>query len=109
LARQRGQGCHYAAVSLADAAAFFAQPLQRGVTAAGGRLGGGFPGYNVYETQEGWIAVAALEPHFWLKITAEVGVPAPTHEQLQAFFRQRTAVAWEKWALERDLPISVLN
>jgi crotonobetainyl-CoA:carnitine CoA-transferase CaiB-like acyl-CoA transferase len=109
LARERGQGCQYRQVSLAKAAESFAQPLHRGLSAPGGSLGGGFAGYNLYRTRDGWIAIAALEPHFWANVGTELGQPSPSREQLQRFFLTRTAAEWEQWARERDLPISALN
>src|SRR5262245_46295387 len=44
LARERGQGCGFVQVSLAEAAEDFAAPLRHGLTAPNGILGGGFPG-----------------------------------------------------------------
>jgi len=109
LARERGQGCHYATVSLAGAAQSFAEPLRQGLSAPGGQLGGGFPGYNVYRARDGWVAIAALEPHFWRKMGDEVGISAPTRAQLQEFFLTQSAEEWEGWARERDLPIAALR
>jgi alpha-methylacyl-CoA racemase len=109
LARERGQGSHYATVSLSRAAESFAEPLRRGLAGAGGALGGGFPGYNLYRTRDGWVAIAALEPHFWRKVGEELGVESPSHARLQEFFLTRTAEEWEAWARERDLPISALR
>ena len=51
-------------VSLAEAAEALAAPRREGLTASGGLLGGGLPTYGLYATRAGWIAVAALEPHF---------------------------------------------
>src|SRR5215470_12770137 len=59
--------CAY--VSLYDAMRDFARPLSAGLTAAGGSLGGAFPFYGVYQTSDGWIAVAALEPGFIQRMT----------------------------------------
>ncbi len=109
LARERGQCSHYATVSLARAAESFAEPLRRGLSAPGGPLGGGFPGYNVYRARDGWVAIAALEPHFWRKMGDEMGISAPTCAQLQEFFLTHTAEEWEAWARERDLPIAALR
>ena len=53
LARERGNPSGYAEVSLADAAEPFAEPLRQGLTTPGGPLGGGLPGYNLYETKDG--------------------------------------------------------
>src|SRR5437763_14218509 len=71
-ARERGHGAAYAQVALADVAAAFAAPLRHGLTAADGFLGGGFAGYGLYRAQEGWIAVAALEPHSWRRLPEEL-------------------------------------
>ena len=109
LMRERGQGSHYASVSLANAAAFFAEPLRQGMTAPDGTLGGGWPGYNVYRAREGWVAIAALEPHFWKRLNEELGVATPTWEQLQTVFRTRTAREWEAWGAARDLPLAALR
>jgi crotonobetainyl-CoA:carnitine CoA-transferase CaiB-like acyl-CoA transferase len=108
LARQQSQASGYVQVSLAGAAEQFAEPLRRGLTVPGGILGGGFPGYNVYQTREGWIAIAALEPHFWRKLSDELGLPSPSHEQLRDAFLGRSAAEWQAWAQERDIPLVVV-
>jgi crotonobetainyl-CoA:carnitine CoA-transferase CaiB-like acyl-CoA transferase len=105
LARERGQGAGYAAVSLAEAAEDFAGPWRYGLTRPGGVLGGGWPGYNLYRTREGWVAVAALEEHFREKLTRELGLAMLDGEQLRRAFEARTAAAWEAWAAERGLPL----
>jgi crotonobetainyl-CoA:carnitine CoA-transferase CaiB-like acyl-CoA transferase len=105
LARERGQGGEYAQVSLAEAAAEFAAPWRQGLTAPGGVLGGGLPGYDLYRAREGWIAVAALEPHFWEGLNRELGLRAPDHGHLQQAFLKKTAAEWEAWAAERGLPL----
>jgi alpha-methylacyl-CoA racemase len=89
----------YVEVALADAAELLAQPLRHGLTRPGGILGGGFPGYGFYETSDGWIAVAALEPRFWERLD-ELG------ENLGTVFRTRTSEEWEAWASERDVPLT---
>jgi crotonobetainyl-CoA:carnitine CoA-transferase CaiB-like acyl-CoA transferase len=105
LARERGQGSGFAAVSLAAAAEWSAEPLRHGLTAPGGVLGGGFPGYQLYRAREGWVAVAALEPHFFQKLAMELGVSTPTKEEFGQAFLGRTATQWAAWAAERDLPL----
>ncbi|MGN6432095.1 MAG: CoA transferase [Gaiellaceae bacterium] len=89
----------YLEVALADAAELLAQPLRHGLTSDNGILGGGFPGYGLYETSDGWIAVAALEPRFRERLD-ELG------ENLGSVFRTRTAEEWEAWASERDVPLT---
>lgn len=99
----------YAEVPLSEAARFFAAPLHYGITKPGAHLGGGFPGYRLYEAGDGWIAVAALEEHFWLKLQAELGLEDAQREDLEEAFHRQTADHWEKWAVERDLPIKAVS
>jgi alpha-methylacyl-CoA racemase len=105
LGRERGGAVACAQVSLAQAAARFALPHQYGLTLVSGLLGGGWPGYNLYRTKEGWIAVAALEPHFAERLKLELGLESFTHEAIATAFSCRTAAEWETWASTRDLPI----
>jgi crotonobetainyl-CoA:carnitine CoA-transferase CaiB-like acyl-CoA transferase len=104
-ARERGQGSGYVQVSLAEAAKRFAEPLRYGLTADGGELGGGLPGYNLYACREGWIAVASLEPHFLARLVQELGLREASRDAFAQKFRTQSADEWEKWAKERDLPI----
>jgi alpha-methylacyl-CoA racemase len=107
LARERGMGRGYTQVSLAEAAEWFAQPWLYGTTAPGGAFGGGLARYGLYQTQEGWIALAALEGHFWEQLKAELGFEAgePQVEDLQRIFSERRAAEWETWGMERDIPL----
>jgi crotonobetainyl-CoA:carnitine CoA-transferase CaiB-like acyl-CoA transferase len=105
LRRERtGEGC-FVEVALADAARRFAAPLRHGLTADGGVLGGGYPGYGLYETSEGWVSVAALEPRFRQRLCDELGFAELSRDALAMRFRERSAEDWERWAAERDLPI----
>jgi len=107
-ARERGQGAGYERVTLSEAAHSFAGPLHRGLTAPGGVLGGGFPGYGLYRAREGHVALAALEPHFWERLLQELGVKGD-RQDLEQTFETRTADQWEKWAAERDLPLTAVR
>lgn len=109
LARERGQGSHSLTLSLAGAASRFAVALRHGLTAPGHELGGGLPAYGLYETAEGWIALAALEAHFGQRLCQELGLTAPERARLATIFRTRTARQWEEWAAERDLPIAAVR
>jgi alpha-methylacyl-CoA racemase len=109
LDRERGMGAGYAEVALSEAAAFFADPLRYGITKPGAHLGGGFPGYGLYEARDGWVAVAALEAHFWERLLLELGLEEATREDLEEAFLQRTAEEWEQWATERDLPLKAVS
>jgi len=109
LNRNRGQGGAYVEVSLAEAAAQFARPLQRGLTSPQGLLGGAFPGYNLYRARDSWIALAALEPHFWRRLGQAIGCDSPTKEQVAAFFQTGTAEEWERWGREHDVPVAAVR
>jgi alpha-methylacyl-CoA racemase len=102
-ARSGEAGC--ATVSLYGCAQELAAPAQAGLTSPGGLLRGAFPLYGVYETSDGWIAVAALEPRFAQRLLSELGLAKSDREQLARAFRRRTATEWERWAEERDLPL----
>lgn len=105
---QDGQG-RYTQIALAAAAQTFAEPLLQGLTAPGGLLGGGHPGYNVYPAQRGWVAVAALEAHFWKRLLQELGLTDGTQRELETAFATRTAAEWETWAAARDLPLVAVS
>jgi alpha-methylacyl-CoA racemase len=103
LARERGQGGAYAEIALADAAQAMAEPLRFGTTAPGALLGGGVPEYNLYQASEGWVALAALEPHFKKRVEVELGGgPVGRYREI---FRTRTAAEWESWGKTLDIPI----
>lgn len=105
-ARERGRGSGYTQVALAAAATMFAEPWRHGLTAAGGALGGGFAGYNLYATRDGWLAVGALEPHFWARLKSELALAGDARDELAAVFSTETAAYWEAWGIERDLPLA---
>jgi alpha-methylacyl-CoA racemase len=90
-------------IGLADAVHDLAAPLRHGLTADGGLLGGGNPAYALYDTRDGTIAVAALEPHFRARLYESVGLDDGADPS--GVFKTKSAVEWEQWALTRDLPI----
>ena len=105
LARERGQGSGYAEVALSAAAEDFAAPLRYGLTAPNGLLGGRLPIYQLYQAQDGWLALAALEPHFAQRLMAKLNLTELTPAGLATIFRTRPAGVWQQWALENDLPL----
>jgi crotonobetainyl-CoA:carnitine CoA-transferase CaiB-like acyl-CoA transferase len=116
LARERSGAAGYAAVALADAAHAFAAPLRHGLTMPGGRLGGGYPPYNLYATADGWVAIAALEPGFWSRFVTAVARPdlsnpfaAGVGEATAALFRGQPTAAWLALAAAHDVPIVALT
>jgi alpha-methylacyl-CoA racemase len=109
LARERGFGAGYAEVPLSEAAEAFAAPLRHGITRPGELLGGGYPGYNLYRTSDGWVAVAALEPHFLEKLLSELGLESADRGEMERIFAGRTSESWQEWAGERDLPVAAVE
>jgi alpha-methylacyl-CoA racemase len=108
-ARERGQGAGYEQVALSEAARTFAGPLRQGLTAPGGVLGGGFAGYGLYRAQKDYVALAALEKHFWERLLGEFGIEGDERGDLERIFETRTAEQWEEWAAERDLPLAAVK
>jgi crotonobetainyl-CoA:carnitine CoA-transferase CaiB-like acyl-CoA transferase len=103
-AARSGEAC-CAWVSLHECASDLAEPLKAGLTSSNGVLGGGYPLYGFYRASDGWIAVAALEPHFAKRLLAELGLEKADRTALERIFLQRKAASWEKWAAELDLPL----
>ena len=102
-ARTGEAGCAW--VSLYECARNLSEPLKAGLTRPGGLLGGGYPFYGFYQASDGWVAVAALEPHFAERLLAELDLKKADRSTLEQIFLQRSAKSWEKWAAERDLPL----
>lgn len=107
LGRMRGHGGGYAEVALSEAAGIMAEPFTYGCTAAGALLGGGAPEYSIYQAAEGWVAVAALEPHFKKRLEEALVVNTP--QQYRAAFALKTAEQWQQWGQELDVPIVMVK
>ena len=80
--------------------------IRHGLTTPGGWLGGGYPYYGLYRASDGWLALAALEPHFRDRLLDELGLDEATHDVLADVFGGRTAAEWDAWARARDLPLA---
>ncbi|HMF90402.1 MAG TPA: CoA transferase [Candidatus Angelobacter sp.] len=105
--RTKQAGCEF--VSLYECACELAAPRNAGLTRQGGTLGGGYALYSMYRASDGWIAVAALEPHFARRLLSELGLSATDRTSLEETFRRRSAADWEQWAIERDLPLAAVR
>jgi crotonobetainyl-CoA:carnitine CoA-transferase CaiB-like acyl-CoA transferase len=105
LGRERAGSVEYVEVAIADAAKRLAAPRNAGLTMAGGHLAGTFPGYNLYRTADGWVAVAALEPHFYRRLCEQLGVSSPSYQSLAACFASQSNSYWSEFAAKHDLPI----
>jgi hypothetical protein len=59
----------------------------------------------VYPASEGWIALAALEPHFEKKLGDKFALGKVTHDALAGLFSSHDAQYWEEWGRRNDIPI----
>ncbi len=107
LRRERGGDAGYAEVALSEAAASLAEPLRYGLTSPGELLGGGIPEYNIYKTADGWVALAALEPHF--KKRLEDALAVSTLDQYRAAFAGKNSAYWQEWGQQLDVPIETVR
>ena len=106
-------------VGLSESAQFMAQPLTWGLTTPGTVLGGAHAGYRVYCAQDGRVALAALEPHFWAHWCQAVGwasegdvMPSPTSaetaQRVADAMATQTCAHWAELAARHDIPLHVL-
>ncbi len=81
----------------------------------GEQLTGGIAPYNTYGTKDGrTVALAALEPKFWMKLAALFGLEAslgdllpgphqePLKSRLRAIFAEKTLAEWTAWSEDKD-------
>lgn len=99
-----GQG-RCSLVALSDAADYMAQPYQFGLTNTGSLLSGVLAEYSLYEAKEGWVAIAALEPHFRKALLTQLGGSELSKELVAKKMKQKTANEWEQWAIQYDIPL----
>lgn len=102
-------------VALSEAAAWLALPRQLRMTTPDGAVGGAHAGYRVYACKNGRVAVAALEPHFAIRLCEAAGVtlahpvkdlfkPA-TRQAIEAFLASQTRAQLDKLATAKDIPL----
>jgi len=108
LCRAQGRGAGRAYVSLREAARPFAQPFEHGLTVPGGRLAGGFGPYGIYRSRDGWLAIAALEPHFARRLCEALQITAYDNDTLAAIFAARDGQEWAAFARVHDLPLELI-
>jgi alpha-methylacyl-CoA racemase len=107
LNRARGRGERHAEVALADAVRMLAAPLEHDITTANGPLGGMDPLYAIYESSDAWIALAALEPHFAMRLLSALGIAEATTPSLAAVFRAGRALTPQRSLAHRAASANV--
>ena len=109
LAREWSGKAAYTEIALAECATLFAEPLRHGLTSSTGPLGGAGAAYNIYPTRNGWVAVAALEPHFRAALARELCVDVDDRAALTRVLGEKPALEWERWADARGLPLAAVR
>ena len=112
-----GKGTHHE-VALSDAAAWLALPRQLRMTTPEGAVGGAHAGYRIYACKNGRVAVAALEPHFALRLCDAAGVALAhpvkdlfkpgTRQAIETFLAGQTRAQLDKLAAAKDIPLMTL-
>jgi crotonobetainyl-CoA:carnitine CoA-transferase CaiB-like acyl-CoA transferase len=92
-------------VVLEEAAARAGDAVRYGLLGDGAVLGGAFPGYGIYECADGYVALGALEPHFFAH-TLEAFVADGTHEGMRRPFAGKTAAELKPIAAKADIPLN---
>lgn len=114
--RLHGRGV-FQEIALSDAAAYLALPRSWGLTTPDGDVGGAHAGYRVYPCKNGRVAVAALEPHFAMRLCEASGLPVgaaqqmqkrSTHNALATFFATQTRQQLDRLAIAKDIPLYTL-
>jgi alpha-methylacyl-CoA racemase len=100
----RGPAGTVADVGLVESLEPLRAPLRHGLTAPGGTLGGGAARYRIYESLDGHVALAALEPHFERRFYELLNLPLGSDPS--PTIRERTTSDWEAWARANDVPLT---
>lgn len=106
MAYKDGQNGKKYQLALSDAADYMAQSLQYGLTSSQGLLAGKLAEYAIYETKQGWIALAALEPQFQKNLKEALGLTELSKQNLSKKLKERSAKNWVLWANENDIPLA---
>lgn len=100
-ARERGEPGTWRVV-VEDAARDAAASIRHRLTGPGTPLGGSLPNYAIYASADGYVAVAAIEPHFAASLEEHIGT---TSEELARTFATRPSRHWEGLGITLDIPI----
>ncbi|ORI19446.1 CoA transferase [Rhodococcus sp. 1163] len=99
-----GVGASYRVV-LEEAAQRAGDAVRHGLMGDGATLGGAFPGYGIYESADGFVALGAVEPHFFTRTLETFGVDG-THDQMRKAFADKTTAELEDIATQADIPLN---
>ncbi|GAA4658726.1 CoA transferase [Arthrobacter cryoconiti] len=100
--REQGETDVRERVVLEEAARAASAGVRHGLTSPGAMLGGASPLYGIYPTADGFLAVAALEPHFAARLAAHVG---QTRQDLTREFALHPTAHWTELGQIHDIPL----
>lgn len=106
-AREHSASAQHMRVVLDEAARDAGAALRHGLTGPDAILGGGFPGYGIYESSDGYVALAAIEDHFAQRMREALGVEL-THAALRQAFAAHTTEHWTTLAAQLDIPLTAV-
>jgi alpha-methylacyl-CoA racemase len=120
LLRAQSGGGHCHDIGLEQAAHWLALPIQWGMTTANGDVGGAHAGYRMYRCTDGWVAIAALEPHFAKRLCQAAGMTEATgsvqdmrnpdvHSQLETWLQRHSCAEISAIAAQSDIPLQAIN
>jgi crotonobetainyl-CoA:carnitine CoA-transferase CaiB-like acyl-CoA transferase len=109
LKRARTGKGSFANVSIVDCARSFAEPYAHGLTRHDGSLGGGLPTYAIYPAEDGYVAVAALEPHFIERLQTLLEIDDLNPRAIRDALVHRSAHEWERLAEQHDIPMAAVR
>lgn len=116
LRAQSGSG-HCLDVGLAQAAHWLAMPRDWRMTTPDGDVGGAHAGYRTYRCKDGWVALAALEPHFAQRICIASGISindanhmrnSSVHQAIGQWMAGHTCTEISTMAGQSDIPLQVI-
>ncbi|WP_067823176.1 CoA transferase [Nocardia inohanensis] len=102
-----GVGAPYR-VALEEAAARAGDAVRYRLMGPAAVLGGAFPGYGIYPCADGYVALGAVEPHFFMKAVEVFGATGD-HRSFQEAFAGRTIAELEAIAEREDLPLNGIH
>ena len=105
MASKLGEKGQRKVVALSEAAEYMAMPLKYGLTGDDALLGGRLPEYALYDTKSGWVAIAAIEPHFKVRLQKGLGLLDLSHATISQKLKEKSALDWVEWANEQDIPL----
>lgn len=105
LGREHPASAQHMRVVLDDAARDAGAALRYGLTGRGAILGGGYAGYGIYESSDGYVALAAIEDRFAHRMREALGTEL-TPAALKQTFAEHSTEYWAELGTRLDIPLT---